>query len=221
MSDNPQDEVVDEIVDETVDETVDNTPDPVSPELQALIDKAVDARLADIKKKLDKVYAEKAELQSQLNKLKQEKADAEKERLRKEGKELDALNIELEELRAQLNAERGEKIQLNRDLILRQAINSHQFRNENAREMAFRDICANLVQDEQGVWAHKSGVTIAQAVETFVSNPENSFLLKPKPNSGSGSGKPTTTPQSKPKGSLFEMSQEEVLRLASEGKLRK
>jgi len=45
-------------------------------------------------------------------------------------------------------------------------------------------------------------------------------LFKAKTSSGSGSSESSTSTSSTPK-SLFEMSQEEVLKLAQEGKLRK
>ena len=220
MSNDSQDDVnIENNDDDQVPET--NKPN-ISADVNEQVEKLVEERLAKMKGNLDKAYKEITDLKAANQKLLQEKSDAEKDRLRKEGKELEVLALELQEALAQLDAERGQNTQLNRDMMLRNALTSKDlFRNDSAREMAFREICANLTQDENGVWVHKSGVTISQAVESFVANPDNSFMLKAKNNSGSGSGKPTTSPQTKPTGSIFDMSQEEVLRLAGEGKLRK
>ena len=85
--------------------------------------------------------------------------------------------------------------------------------------MADREIIGQLVRDESGTWVHRSGVSVKDFVKTFAEVEDNAFLFKPKINNGTGNSgaKPTNT--SSDKKSLFEMSQEEVLKMAREGKL--
>jgi hypothetical protein len=128
--------------------------------------------------------------------------------------------MQVADLNAKLTAEQKRNVELTRDIDVRNALASHPFRNENAVEMAYREIVGQLVQNDQGVWVHKTGISIRDFVKGFADSDDNSFLFKAKASSGSGSngGKPSDT--SGGKKSLFQLSQDEVLKLAKEGKLR-
>ena len=95
------------------------------------------------------------------------------------------------------------------------------FRNEAATEMARRDIVGQLVQNDDGTWVHRSGVSIADFAKAFSENIENAFLFKPKVSSGGGSSTTTKTVDSSGDKSLFAMSQEEVLKHAANGGVRR
>jgi hypothetical protein len=86
--------------------------------------------------------------------------------------------------------------------------------------MAYRDIVDQLIQDpETGAWIHKSGVSIKDFVGQYVKNDDNSFLFKPKNNSGGGSNNLGGTPKLDPNKKITDMSTEEMLQLAASGKL--
>jgi hypothetical protein len=108
---------------------------------------------------------------------------------------------------------------LTRDRELEKHLGSLDFRNDFARETAFKTILPELVQDEDGSWVHKSGASINDYLKAFAKDPQKDFLFKSKENSGAGttSNKSSAT-VSRPK-SLSGMSTEELLALADSGKL--
>ena len=190
--------------------------DPV----QKLVKEKISEALADIKVKLDKAYGARDEALRKLAEAEQAKKEAELARLKEEGKVAEALEMQLAEERTKREALERRTIELTRDLELRNTLSAYTFRNDKAIDMAYREIVGQLVQNEHGVWVHKSGVQIKDFVKQFVEDDSNAFLLKPKVSSGSGSSSvkaPDTS--SNGKKSLFSMSQEEVLKLAREGKL--
>jgi hypothetical protein len=192
--------------------------DPV----QKLVKEKVAEALRDIKTKLDGAYSARDEALRKVAEAEKLKKEADIQRLKDEGKEKEALEIQLSEERARREVSERRNIELTRDLELRNTLSSYDFRNENATEMAYREVVTQLVQNEQGIWVHKSGVSVKEFVKQFTENEANSFLLKPKVSTGSGnSGAKTGDISSTEKKSLFGMSQEEVLKLAREGKLPK
>ena len=84
--------------------------------------------------------------------------------------------------------------------------------SENALGIYFRR------KNEKGEWVHKSGVAVKDFVKTFAENEDNAFLFKQKQNSGNGSQNIPPSSNTNKK-SLFEMTQDEVLQMAAEGKL--
>jgi hypothetical protein len=74
------------------------------------------------------------------------------------------------------------------------------------------------VQDKDGQWVHKTGVTIKDYVTTFAKDEDNSFLFKPKSsggagtNGGTGSGGPKDQ-----KKKITEMTTQEALAAAMAG----
>ena len=191
-------------------------------DINKLVQDKVDEALKEIKGKLDKAYGARDEALRKVADFENEKKEAELKRLQDEGKHKEAYELQLAEERAKRESLEKKNIELTRDIEVRNALASQPFRNDNASEMAYREIVGQLVRNEQGVWVHKSGVSIRDFVKTFAEGADNEFLFKPKVSSGSGTGgsKPGDT-SSGAKKSLFEMSQAEVIKLAREGKLPK
>jgi hypothetical protein len=190
--------------------------------VEKLVADRVDEALKDIKKKLDNAYAARDEANRKAAELEQKEKEARLARLAEEGKHNEVLEARLAEANAKLDAVSKANTELSRDVKVREALGGLPFRNDRAAEIAYKEIVGTLVQDDNGVWKHKSGVTIKEFVEIFSKDEEQSFLFKAKSSSGSGTNgtNPDSAPNKQPS-SLFAMSQEEVLKLAREGKLPK
>ena len=140
--------------------------------------------------------------------------------LEDEGKHKEVAEMKLAELTEKLALAEGKVTELTRDGAVRNALTSLDFRNERSGQMAYRDIIDQLIQDpETGAWIHKSGVSIKDFVGQYVKNEDNSFLFKPKSNSGGGSNNMNGTPKLDPNKKITDMTTEEVLALAAGGKL--
>ena len=189
-----------------------------NPEIQALVKAAVAEELKDVKAKLDAAYGKRDEALQRVAEFEQKERDAEVARLQEEGKHREAFELQLAEMKASKDALIKRNIELTRDIDTRNALAGFSFRNEKAAKMAFEEVTGQLVQNEAGEWVHKSGVTVKDFVKAFAENEDNAFLFKQKQNSGNGSQDPKPPQGGKPK-SLFEMSQDEVLKMAAEGKL--
>lgn len=204
----------------------DNTRSSTAPDadiVERLVKEKVEESIKTIKSKLDKAYESRDEALKRIAEFEKKERDAELKRLKDEGKEREAYELQLAQERAAREALEKQNTELTRDVEVRQALASIEFRNEKARQLAYSDIVGQLVRNEQGVWVHRSGVAIKDFIRVFAESEDNAFMLKPKVSSGSGStstsnkGASSGTTRKK---SLFEMSQEEVLKLAQEGKLR-
>lgn len=182
----------------------------------------VDEQLKEIKAKLDNAFSSRDEALKKLAEREEADRQAELKRLQEEGKHKEAFEMQLAEERAKREALEKTNIELTRDLRLKDALKSLPFRNDSASEMAYREIVSQLVRNEQGDWVHRTGLSISEFVKGFSENDENSFLFKPVTSSGSGTSSAAgTPPTSSEKKSLFSMSTQEVLKLASEGKLKR
>lgn len=188
------------------------------PEIQALVKAAVAEELKEVKAKLDAAYGKRDEALQRVAEFEQKERDAEVARLQEEGKHREAFDLQLAEMKASRDALIKRNIELTRDIDTRNALAGFSFRNEKAAKMAFEEVTGQLVQNEAGEWVHKSGVTVKDFVKAFAENEDNAFLFKQKQNSGNGSQDPKPPQGGKPK-SLFEMSQDEVLKMAAEGRL--
>lgn len=187
---------------------------------EALLDKMVEERLAKIKSSLDKAYAERDEAVKERVKLEEEKKQAKLAALEAEGKHKEVAEMKLAELQERLRIAEERNTALSRDAAVRDALAGLEFRNERSQQMAYRDVVDQLIQDpETGSWIHRSGASIKEFVTTFAKDEDNTFLFKPKTNSGSGQGKMDGTPKLDPNKKLSEMTQAEVLQLAAAGKL--
>ena len=190
-------------------------------DVEKLVQERLDASLKEIKEKLDKAYSSRDEALKKVTEFENEKRQAELKRLQEEGKHKEAYEMQLAEIKVGKEAAEKRVIELTRDMELKSVLGTLNFRNDNALEMAYREIVGQLVQNEQGVWVHKSGVPVKDFVKSFSDTEENAFLFKPKVSSGSGSQGTKTNNPSGEKTSLFNLSQDEVLKRAREGTLRK
>jgi hypothetical protein len=190
-------------------------------DIAKLVEAKVDEQLKDIKSKLDKAYGSRDEALKRVAEFESAKKAEELKRLQEEGKHKEAYEMQLAEEKAKRTAAEQRNVELTRDIDVRNALSAQPFRNDSAREMAYREVVGQLVQNEQGVWVHKTGATITDYIQNFADNDANSFLFKPKASSGSGSSGVNTSNTSSDSKSLFAMSQDEVLKMAREGKLRK
>jgi hypothetical protein len=199
-----------------------NPTSTLSDPVEKLVESRIRDALKDIKNKLDTAYTSRDDALKRLAELEQGRKQEELRRLQDEGKHKEALELQLAEERAQKSAYEKRVIELTRDMELRSALVSYSFKNDNAFNMAYREVVEQLTQDETGVWRHKSGVSLKDFVKQFADAEENAFLLKPKVSSGSGispSSRTTNTSSGLDGKSIFSLSQEEVLKLAREGKL--
>jgi hypothetical protein len=196
-----------------------NSADPV----QKLVEEKVKEAITDLKQKLDKAYGARDEAMKKLAEIETFRKQEEVKRLQEEGKHKEALEMQLAEERAQKAAYQTRVIELTRDMELRGALGTYNFKNDSAFNMAYREIVEQLVQDEKGIWKHKSGVPLKDFVKQFAEAEDNAFLLKPKVSSGSGTSsvKGTVVNSGLQGKSIFDLSQDEVLKLAREGKLQK
>lgn len=190
-----------------------------------IVAKLVQERIAEdlkpIKEKLDNAFKARDDALRRVAEFEEKERAAELKRLEEEGKHKEAYEMRLAEEKAKREFAEKRNIELTRDLEVKSILRNIDFRNEKASDMAYKEIVSNLVQNDQGVWVHRSGVSLKDFVKAYTDDDNNSFLLKPKASSGSGAStvRPNGSGGSQKK-SVFEMSQDEVLKLASEGKLR-
>lgn len=208
----------DDVVDPNQNQDQNKKIDPTNPEIQAMIKSAVAEAVKDVKVKLDAAYAKRDEALQKVSEFEQKERDLEIKRLQDAGKEREAFELQLAELKANQETLQKRNLELSRDVDARQALSAFAFRNEKAAKMAFDEVTSQLVQNEKGEWVHKSGVAVKDFVKTFAENEDNAFLFKQKQNSGNGSQNIPPSNNTTKK-SLFEMTQDEVLQMAAEGKL--
>ena len=197
-------------------ETKADSPDPVESELNQ--------RLAKMKSNMDRMSKERDDALKKAAELEKKEKDAQIKSLEEEGKYREASDLKIKDLEAKLSVFEEENVKLNRDGAVQSLLGPFEFRNEKSRQMAFHDIVAQLVRNDGGQWVHKSGSfdSLKDFVEDYSKNEDNSFLFKPKLNSGAGTSSHAGTPaiQDRPK-RLSEMTQDEVLKLAAKGDLGK
>jgi len=199
------------------------TPPVVPPvEIPAdVLQAAVDAALAPMKEKLNDAYAKRDAALAKTAEQEQALKEAERTRLREQGLEAEALKSELDELKVSDGVKDKKIVELTRNMEVNSLLSGLEFRNDKSRKMAFEEIVGELVQDENGVWKHKTGTALTSFVTTFAQDDDNSFLFKSKESSGAGTAtiKPSS-PSGKPE-SYYSLSQEEMIQRAKAGTLRK
>lgn len=188
--------------------------------IQALADKLAEEKLAKMKENVDKAYKARDTALAQLSEKEQAIREAEIQRLKDAGKQTEALEAELADAKARAAALDKRNIELTRDVLVRTSVASLDFQSDRAQSMAIQEITAGLVQNDKGEWVHRSGKTVSSFVAEFAKDDTNRFLFKQKVNSGGGSPPPQPKDPQR-KGSIFEMTQDEVLKLAEKGELRK
>lgn len=200
-----------------------NTSNGGETSIEKLVEQRVAASLKEIKDKLNGAYSARDEANRKLAEAETREKEANLKRMEEEGKHKEVLEHRLAEATAKNEVLEKRITELTRDVSVREALGGLPFRNERASEIAYKEIIGGLVQNDKGQWTHKSGVSIKDYVEAFSKDEDQSFLFKVKTSNGSGSGTNTssTTEATKKSGSLFAMSQEDVLKMAAEGKLPK
>lgn len=196
------------------------TPQATSEELTRMVQARVEEELAQIKGKLNDAYASRDEAVKKAVFFEEEKKSAQIARLEEEGKHKEAGDIRLAELMAKLESRDKQVTELTRDNVVRDALKSMDFRNDTAAEFAYRDVVAQLVQDENGQWVHRTGSPIKDFIDTFKKDEEKSFLFKAKQSSGAGHQAANAPAGGFDKSkSLSEMSMEDILAAAAAGHL--
>ena len=189
-------------------------------DIDKLVQQKVAESLKDIKAKLDNAYSARDEAFKKVADFEQKEREAELARLKEEGKHKEAYELQLAQERAKIETLERRNIELTRDIEVKNVLGTLPFKNEAAANIAYKMVVAELVQNESGEWVHKAGSSINEYVKQFVE--VNNFLFEQKVSTGPGvtAVKPST-PSSSPSKSIFSMTQEEVLKLAAEGKLSK
>jgi len=188
--------------------------------IEKIVKERLDKELMGIKESLNKAYAARDENAAKVAEFERKEREATVKRLAEEGKHKEAYELQLAEKEAALAALAKRNIELSRDVAVREAVRQFTFRNGKAEAMAVQEITSNLVQNEHKEWVHRTGISIKEYCDAFAKDEDQSFLFKAKVNSGAGTSSPSsvTGVPTKPT-SLFAMSQDEVIRLAAEGKL--
>jgi hypothetical protein len=188
-------------------------------EHQALLKQMVAEELKPMKANVDKAYKKAEEMARENARLKSEVQEKQRKQLEDEGKHYEAAKLKVAELEEREKILQEKLTAITRDRELEKHLSSLDFRNDFARETAFKTILPELVQDEDGSWVHRSGASINDYLKAFAKDPQKDFLFKPKENSGAGSNSNKNSASvSRPK-TLSGMTTEELLALADSGKL--
>lgn len=189
--------------------------------IDKLVAERVAAELAENKKQLNAAYKARDEVLAKNIEFEKKEKEAHLAALEAEGKHKEAYEMRLAETNARLAAAELRNTELSRDNAVRSALTSITFRNTAASELAYKEVVANLVRDDQGNWKHRTGLSIVDYVDAFGKSDDMSFLFKPKSNSGGGSNesKKTVNVEAEKSKSLFQRSQADVLADAMAGKL--
>lgn len=186
-----------------------------------LVEQRVAEALKEIKSKLDGAYSARDAANLKLAEAEQREKEANLKRMEEEGKHKEVLEHRLAESNAKVETLEKRITELTRDVTVREALGGLPFRNERAAELAYKEVVQSLVQNDKGVWVHRSGISIKEYAEAFSKDEDQSFLFKVKSSNGSGtSGTSTAAPENN-SGSLFKMKQADVLKMIEEGKLPK
>jgi len=214
-------------IEETVETTTPEAPVETSNEKESmddtiakLVEQRVAEQLQDIKGKLDSAYEIRDEAIKEAAKIKEEQKTVQINKLEEEGKHKEVYELKLADLEGKLEARNSQITELTRNQAVREAISGLEFRNESASKMAYTEILSDLIQDENGAWIHKSGISIKEFASLYRKDDEKSFLFKPKQSSGVNTGTPTSALQNDPTKltkPLSEMSHEELMQSINAG----
>jgi len=188
-------------------------------EHQALLKQLVAEELKQMKSNVDKAYKKLEDTTRENARLKAAAQEKQRKQLEDEGKHYEVAKLKLAEVEENNKILQERLTSLTRDRELERHLGSLDFRNDFARETAFKTILPELVQDDDGSWVHKSGATVSEYLKAFAKDPNKDFLFKPKENSGAGSNSNrNSATMGRPK-KLDGLSTEELLSLAESGKL--
>lgn len=190
-------------------------------EIDKLVNDAADLKLKPVKDNLDKAYKERDDYKKKVDAQTEKDRAAELKRLEEEGKHKEAYEMRLKEKDERIAALEHDNVGLTRDISVRAVLSAHPFKSPKALEMAYSDLVKDFIRDAEGKWINRDGTSIEATVKRYLENDENTFLLKPKTNSGGGQSKTDGSGDNTKQKSIFDMTQAEVMALAAEGKLRK
>lgn len=193
-----------------------STPD--SEEFEALVAQKTEENLAKMKSNMD-AMSEKVQALTREKTVAEEAAkEARKQQLEEEGKHSEVLEMEKLELTEKLRLAEEGNLRLTRDHEVSAAIQSLEFSTERARDVTRDLVTAELTQDDEGRWVHRSGAPLADFVQSFVKDPKNEFLFKTKESSGTGTARARPGDKRLTK-KVSEMSTQELLEAADNGGL--
>ena len=196
--------------------------------VRAALEKIADDKLKAIKDKLDSAYAERDTAKKTLEAQQKAAAEAEATRLEQEGKVAEALKVRIAQLEKESKetadreaAAEARIVVLTRDLAINAQLKLGDFKNAKAQAAAEREIQSLLTKNDKNQWVGTKGEPLSDVVKAYLADPENSYLLAAKANGGSGTGtmKSNSSGGDGKRKKLSEMTQEEVIALAQEGKL--
>jgi hypothetical protein len=184
-------------------------------------------QLKDIKGKLDGSFAARDAAIKKAEALEKKERDAQLKILEEAGKHKEVFDLKLVEeqakyadLESKYNSLLETNLDLTRNSSLREQLRGVEFKNEKASDMAFNSIISEIIKDDKGGWVHRTGMSIKDFVASFVKDEANSFLLKAKASTGSGTP-PTGSASGSKSDSLVGKSNAEILAMAAAGKLPK
>lgn len=174
-----------------------------------------------VKANINKAYADRDELAKEVEQLRAGKREAELKALEEAGKKDEADQMRMQELKEQLKAAQTQVTGLTRDTALSTILASMDFTSEKAAKVAQQDIVGTLIQNAVGDWVSPNGQSISDYAKFYAADESNSFLFKTKQSSGSSSMSANTSsaPISASGKSVREMTVQESIAAASEGKL--
>jgi len=188
-----------------------------------LVAEKVEEQIKEAKEKLNSAYDARDKALKRAEALEKKEREAELKILEESGKHKEAFDLRIaeantkyDELLSKFHKLEEGNLELSRDAQIRDLLRGQEFRNDKAAALAFKDISAELIRNDQGVWVHRSGVNIKDFVTTFTANEDNAFLFKVKTSTGGGSS--NSTPSNKTT-ALRNKTQAEVLEMAAQGKL--
>ena len=187
--------------------------------LAAMVEEQLKEIKADFKAKQDKAYKQLEAEKKERIRIEEEAKEAKRRKLEDEGNHLELAKLKLAEVEERNKILEEKLVRTSRDSELNRALGNLDFRNEFARSTAFNAIVSELIQDEDGLWIHKSGAPLTDYVKTFVKDPDKSFLFKTKENSGAGTTNNKGQGKSKRPDSLEGLSSAELLKLVENGEL--
>jgi len=159
--------------------------------LKADLDEAVQEALLPMKDNMDRMAKQRDEALAKVQETEQKLKDAEIQQLKDSGKLQEATEQELAQSRARSEILEKRNIELTRDKDIGHAFSEVEFANARAANNAERIISDTLIRNETGDWVDKrTGKSIEEAVQAFIIDPENDFLLKAKKSSGGGNPAP-------------------------------
>ena len=190
-----------------------------TPNIDALVEKAVEERLAKIKGNLDSAYSQRDEAIKQAEELKKAQQDSEIKHLEEQGRATEALEARLKQQEEAMAKLMEQNTALSRDTAVRESLAALEFSGEKAARMAANDITSLLKRNDDGSWTGQNGESISDVISSYAQDEGNSFLFKQKISQGASTVPTANTAAANPQAtkSLSEMSTEEAIAAAARG----